>query len=249
MRFFDANCFIGAPMIPGTHAPETAESLLAAMDRAGIERALVWHVAQRDYEPLAGNAMLAQEIEAHDRLMGVWTLLPTACGEIGEPDLWLEEAARRHVAAVRAFPDDNRYLLRAEALGDVLDALTERRIPLLLSCTSDAAWGPIYDLLAAFPKLTVILSDLRVWPCDRYFRPLLARYAGVHVETSMLLADGGIETFVTTCGPDRLIFGSGFPACYHGSAMLALAHADIDDRDKCAIASENLERLIGEARL
>ena len=96
--------------------------------------------------------------------------------------------------------------------------------------------------------LTAVLCDLDIWPADRFFRPLIERYGRAHIELSRYLADGGIEAFVRDYGADRMLFGSGFPVCCHGSAMLALAHAEISDRDKAAIASGNLDRLLREPR-
>ncbi len=247
LRFFDCNTFIGAPMNPALYRPEGAESLLAAMDRAGIERALVWHVAQHDHEPLAGNDLLARAIAPHPRLIGVWTILPPQCGELGDVSEWLASAAQARVRAFRAFPAAGRYLLRSAVLGDLLDAFVMYRLPLLLSLQRGVTWEMAYNLMAEYPDLTLILCDLDVWGPDRYFRPLIERYARVHLDISTYLSDGGLEAFVEEYGAERLLFGSGHPACYHGSAMLALAHAELDDDDKQAIAAGNLERLLEES--
>jgi predicted TIM-barrel fold metal-dependent hydrolase len=250
MRFFDCNTYVGLPMNPPPGQPArpgvSAQELLAAMDRAGIEKALVWHVAQRDYDPLAGNELLAEAIAGHDRLAGCWTLLPPQCRELGDLDEWLARAAAAGVRAFRAFGQENRYLLRGEALGDVLSRLAAARRPLILSVGKE--WQAIYDLLAEFPDLTVILTDLECWGTDRYFRPLIERYPNVCVEISGYIVDGGIEAFVGDYGPRRMLFGSGFPAAYHGGMMLALARAEISEQDKQAIAADNLDRLLGEVR-
>jgi len=253
LAFFDCNTYIGSPMNGGLMPPQTAESLLAAMDRAGIARAVAWHIAQYEADPLTGNDLLARAIAPHERLIGGWTILPTQCGELGgHPqgglDDWLRAAAAARVRVFRAFPAAGRYLLRGDAVGDILEAFTLRRIPLMLSIGRGVAWETVYDLMAEFPDLTAVLCDLDIWPADRFFRPLVERYDRVHVELSQYLADGGIEAFVRDYGPDRLLFGSGFPDSYHGSAMLALAHAEISDEDKAGVASGNLDRLLREAR-
>jgi predicted TIM-barrel fold metal-dependent hydrolase len=46
-----------------------------------------------------------------------------------------------------------------------------------------------------------------------------------------------------------LVFGSGFPDNSSGAAMLALAHAEISDSQRQAIARDNLCRLLAEANL
>jgi predicted TIM-barrel fold metal-dependent hydrolase len=246
--FFDSNACIGTPSVRALHEAPSAESLLVAMDEAGIEKALVWHVAQHDLDPLAGNKLLSESVRGHDRLVGTWTMLPTQCGEIPAAERWVGDLLDAGVRAVRMFPTRNRYLPRREVIGDVLDILSERRVPLLLSLRLGPKWPEIYDLLKEFPKLTVVLCDLDIWPADRFFRPLLNLYSGAHIETSTYLADGGIEAFVRSYGSRRILFGSGFPKSYPGGAMLALRHAEIDDDDKLAIAGDNLQRLLSEVR-
>ncbi len=243
MRFFDCNTYIGDPA--NGPAGVSAEGLTAAMDRAGIERALVWHVGQRDADALAGNELLAEAIAPHERLVGCWTLLPPQTSELGEVDEWFARAAAARVRALRAFPQTHRYLLRREVLGEVLERAIAAGVPLLLAAGNED-WPQVYDLLADFPELTVILCETGCWGADRYFRPLIERYPNVHLEIGTYMLDGGIEAFVGDYGAGRLVFGSGFPAAYHGAMMLALAHAAIPEADKQAVAAGNLERLLGE---
>jgi len=252
MRFFDCNTYIGLPTnvsVPGAPvAPGvSAEELLAAMDRAGIAKALVWHVAQRDADALTGNELLARAIRPHDRLVGCWTLLPPQTHELGDLHQWLARAGQARVRALRAFPEAGRYLLRGEVLGELLEAMTAARLPLLL--TREVSWEQTYELLGEFPELTVILCDVGSWGQDRYFRPLIERYPNVYVELSGHRLDGGIEDLVARYGSRRLLFGSNFPVSYHGAMMLALARAEISEEDKQAIAAGNLERLVGEVKL
>ena len=58
MFFFDANTSIGRPPTPALRSASTCD-LIASMDRAGIARALLWHVAGRDADSLTGNRLLA----------------------------------------------------------------------------------------------------------------------------------------------------------------------------------------------
>ncbi len=248
MRFYDCNAWVGTPANGTLFSPPTAGSLVAAMDEAGVEKALVWHIAQHDYDPLEGNDLLSRAIAGHERLVGVWTMLPTQCGEIGSAEEWTGRLIEAGVQAVRMFPERNRYLPRPEVIGDLLSVLADRRVPLLLSLRRGATWAMAYDLLEAFPALTVVLCDLDVWPADRFFRPLLDRYERVHIETSTYLADAGIEAFVERYGAGRMLFGSGFPECYPGGAMLRVRHAEIGEAGRAAIAAGNIERLLSEVR-
>ncbi len=249
LTFFDANTFIGRP-VQGIPIPApTARDLLKEMDRNGIDRALVWHIAQHDYAPTVGNQMLAEQIAPHDRLVGCWTLLPTCLPEFPSPDELVSRMAGARVRALRVFAETHRYLLRREVFGVMFDLMIARRIPLVLSVDRGNGWPAIYDLLADLPELVCIVSDYGCWGADRWFRPLLERYEHVYIDLADYLLDGGIEALVGDYGASRLVFGSGFPVQYPGGMMLAIRHAQIDPADRQAIASGNLERLLGEVRL
>jgi predicted TIM-barrel fold metal-dependent hydrolase len=77
---------------------------------------------------------------------------------------------------------------------------------------------------------------------------LIERYPNLIFETSGYVVDNGIEEFCRRYSASRLVFGSGYPENSSGAAMLALAQAEIPDVARQAIASENLSRLLAEAR-
>lgn len=257
MDFFDVNCSFGLPAAPGgAIAPcPTLEDLATAHRRAGIGKALVWHMAQHDVAPQRGNAMLSEAIAGREDYVGCWTLLPGQTGEI-DPETLFERMRAERIVALRAFPYAHRWLLNRLTMGPVLDAMSDRRIPLLLSVRRMGArvgpaqaWGDIHALMTEFPDLTLIVCDHGSWGCDRYFRPLFDAFERVRVDTSLYYIDGGIESVVERYGPGRIVYGSGLPDRYPGGMMLAIAHAQISDDAKVAIAGGTARRLIEEVRL
>jgi uncharacterized protein len=247
MTYFDCNAFFGLPAQRSLAPVGSADAVLAEMDRAGVDRALVWHIAQHDVAPQTGNDLLAQAISSHERLVGCWTLLPNQAREFPAPASLFEEMQANRIVALRVFPDSHRYLLNAVSMGEVLEAMTARHIPLLLSVKRGISWRGVYDVLAEFPTLTVVVCDHGCWGEDRMFRPLLERYPNVAVDTAQYLLDGGIEALVTDYGAERLLYGSGFPESYFGGMMMALQHARISPEAKEAVAHGNLERLLAQA--
>ena len=249
MEWFDCNAYFGLPTKRPLRPVETAEALLAEMDRAGIDRALVWHVAQHDYSPTVGNEMLVRAIAAHDRLVGCCVVLPPQTHEMPRAPHLFDWMASARLRAVRVFPLANRYEFHAATLGGVLEAMDRRQVPLLVSMARGVAWGDLYRLLEAIPSLVCVVCDHGCWGQDRLFRPLLDTFPNVYVDTAGYLLDGGIEALVADYGAGRLVFGTGFPDHYHGGMMLTLRHARISDEDRQAIAGGNLVRLLGEAEL
>jgi predicted TIM-barrel fold metal-dependent hydrolase len=249
MRFFDCNCYFGLPskLVPSPALCPTADDLVAQLERAGIERAIVWHIAQQDVSPQRGNEMLAEAIGGRPNLLGCWTLLPPQTGEMPVSELLAGMKAAR-IVALRAFPGPHRFMLNRLTLGVLLDEMVERRIPLLCSMKR-MGWPELYGLLAEAPGLTAIITDHGSWGSDRYFRPLLDNYGRVYVDTTLYFLDGGVEDLVSRYGPGRMVFGSGLPERYPGGMMMAIRHGEIDEDAKAAIASGNLNRLVEEVKL
>ncbi len=247
MEFFDCNAFIGRPARREVYPPAVdAASILAEMDFCGVERALVWHVAQFDASPHLGNELLAQRIAGQPRLAGCWALLPNQAREFPPFDEFLAAMRRAQVTALRAFPIHHHFFLNEVAMGSWLAPMVEHRVPLMFSVAQGADWNILYNLLAEFPKLVCVICDHGCWGEDRRFRPLIERYPNVYVDTALYLLDGGIEAFVADYGPERLLYGSGFPACHFGGMMMTIQHARIRDEAKAAIAGKNLERILAE---
>jgi hypothetical protein len=249
VRFFDCNVFFGSPIVRALLPVPTVDTLLAELDRAGVEKALVWHIAQHDASPQVGNQLLADAIRPHSRLVGCWTVLPNQTHEFPPPEVLFREMGQARIAALRVFPNSHRFLANAVSMGELLEQMAERRLPLFLSLRRGIEWRDIYALLAEFPDLVCAICDHGCWGTDRMFRPLLERYPNVYVDTAQYLLDGGLEALVADYGARRLLFGSGFPESYLGSMMLTLRHARIPDEAKEAIASGNLERVIEEEHL
>ena len=249
--FFDCNAFLGSAQT-GTWKPAgDRAALLAAMDESGIEKALVWHVAQRDWSIPEGNALASAAVAGEERLWGCWTLLPPHTGETPCGAALHERMKKERIRAVRLFPGDHRFVAGRTALGSLLDGLARRGVPLFLSMERAGIDYPMVDrLLAEFPRLPFVLCDVGVWGVDRYTRPLLERFPNVYLETScLMLHDGVLDALVRAYGARRLLFGTGFPDRHPASAMLPLVHADMSEDDKRMIASGNVERLLGRVRL
>jgi uncharacterized protein len=247
MDFFDCNAFIGRPAVREIFQPAASPAeFLSEMDFCGVDRALVWHAAQLDAGPHAGNALLASTIQAQPRLFGCWTILPNQAHEFPPFADFLPAMLAARVRAVRAFPLDHHFELNEVAMGSWLEPMVQLRVPLFLSVAYGANWKIAYDLLAEFPNLVCVICDHGCWGEDRRFRPLIERYPHVYVDTAQYLLDGGIEAFVRDYGAERMLYGSGFPRPHFGGMMLALLHARIPEDAKAAIAGKNLERILAE---
>lgn len=244
--FFDVNARVGNTVCgprPG------AAELLAEMDRNGVDRALVRHNETDGWGPVISNQDLADLLRSDEsgRLVGVWSILPDQCGELPAGAEFFAQMKKNRIKALTLSPAAHHYVPCRLTLGRLLDEATERRVPVLLhSC---GAWREIYDFLKEFPNLHAIINLGFRWGSDRYCRPLLENYPNCRADIAGYWVPEGIRELAKTYGADRLLYGSGFPNCNHGSAMLQIRHSGLDDDATRAVAGGNLAKMLEEVQL
>ena len=227
---------------------EHAEDLLEEMDFCGVDEALVYHHAMVENDPGYGNRLILEEAaKCPQRLHATWAILPPVTEEEYAPENLIPAMKRHNVKALRTYPVKNRYFLDRITMGELLDALVERKIPLFLS--PQDGWQYIFDVLKEFPELTVVLTNYGLWGSDRFFFPLIRAYKNVYIDTSDYQVINGIDKFCGKFGDERLLFGSNFPMDYFGGPITALMSSGLSQESLERIASGNLERILSEVRL
>ena len=255
MIFYDCRTSYGKYINKrGPHSPYgTLDELLADMQKAEISGGLIYNVAADNSGVNLGNELLAADLAtaADNRpdmdLHGMYTLVPSATGELPAPAELPAVMKATRMGALRINPAAHRYLPSPRVLGDYLEMATERRIPVLLDTSAGLTIEAAECIMAAFPDLTAILFYDNVWPCDRILRPFLAAYGNLRLDTTHLTALLVYEETVSQFGADRLVYGSGAPTGYMGVNMLTIMHSDISEAEKLAICSGNLRSIIEEA--
>jgi len=207
-----------------------------------------YHHAMVENDPGYGNALILDEV-AHcpERLHATWAILPPITEEEYAPENLIPAMKKHNVKALRTYPVKNRYFLDRITMGDLLDVLVEKKIPLFLS--PQDGWQDIFDTLKEFPDLTVVLTNYGLWGSDRFFFPLIKTYKNVYIDTSDYQVINGINKFCNKFGDERLLFGSNYPMDYFGGPITALMSSDLPEVSLEKIASGNIERLISEVRL
>lgn len=227
------------------------ETLLAEMDRLGVERASVYHILAREYDPETGNARLSGELAGESRLDPVWVVMPDHTGEAPPAHALVTSMIGSGVRLARMFPaeapDSHRYSVAEWCAGELLGALEERRIPLLLDFglfrRAAPPWPELHGLLERHPSLPVVLMDIQ-GRNNRSLYALMTLYSNLYIQTGGFDVHEGIEDVCDRFGPQRLIFGSGYPRRYLGAALYQLARSGLSESDRQLIAADNLESLL-----
>lgn len=243
---FDVNCVLGK-WPEGGPTLDTADQMLAAMDRLGIGKALVRHSVGRQHDVTCSNTLLMEQIQGYERLLPCWAALPPITGEMGPMRDWLDALASGQVRAVCLYPATHGYPLVDWQCDDLLEPLAERRMVLLLEM-AETTWDQLRWLCGRYAGLRVVLLNTGY----RVLRPLYAlldAHLNLHLGVSTMSNFSGIEALSARFGANRLLFGTGQPANEGAGIVNALNYAALDQAQIRAMAAGNLERLLGEVQL
>ncbi|MBP5532117.1 MAG: amidohydrolase family protein [Lentisphaeria bacterium] len=247
--FFDADCQIGSG--PAIGVKPGVRELLADMDRFGIDRSLVRHGNCALLGAEAANRELAEMLEAAptDRLVGVWCILPDQCPELPQGDEFFAAMKRANIRALTLMPKEHLFVPCRLAVGRIMDAARERKIPVLLK-TEGNDWLNVYDFLREFPRNRVVIYERwGKWGRDRQLRPLLENYENAVFSFGGYQVPEGLRDLAELYGAERLIYGSGYPLYNQGCGMLQLKQSGLPDDAVAEIAGKNLEKMLAEVQL
>ena len=206
-----------------------AEALLREMDSCGIDEAFVYHQGMVENDPGYGNIAINEEVKkSNGRLHGTWAILPPVTENEYAPENLFPKMKEYNIKALRTYPVKNRYFLDRVTMGELLDAVSEKKIPLYLS--PQDGWEPIFNVLREFPDLTVIITNYGLWGSDRFFFPLIKAYKNVYIDTSDYQVINGFDRFYQQFGDDRLLYGSNFPMDTFGGPMAALLSSTLGEK-------------------
>lgn len=254
----DVNVLLGRwPFVPLQY--DTVDGVLALMDRAGIERALVTtfnSVFYYDYQ--IGNHEVGAACKEHPhRLVPLAVVNPTFVS-------WREHLSHcvdsYGCRGIKLHPDYHRYGLLGPEVAEVMAAARELGLPVhvqtsLLDMRHHPGYcyvweAPILDVanaIQAYPDNTLVIAG------GKHFGSRvqeLLRCAGAS-RNFYVVTDGlggpceGIGGLVEQLGYERLLYGSRLPLLYAEASRDMIEQSEIPQEQKDAIFSGNAWSLYG----
>lgn len=235
---FDANAALGRRNDKRVSV-DTAEAALDAMEKAGVGRALVHHQHAVLFDGHDGNRLLLDVIRGEPRFVPQFACNPS----FDNLDTFAAEVAELNVRSVRMDPTPHRYAFRDWVVGPWLEWLAAERIPLSLDAMEfDPA--ELHDTIKGHPDVTVLLNEVH-YSHVPWALPLLRSLPNVHIELSRLVIPDGIARVLDAAGPERVLFGSRFPASPIAPQLYNLERCGLSEQTLKAICADNLVRLLG----
>ena len=219
------------------------------MNYVGIAKALSYHSSAKEGDARQGNDTLLEEISPFSNLHPYWILKPFYIEEMDDSQAFVEKMLASKVRAGRMFPTpkENRRFLAQWSMGELLEQMEARRVPLFIDLSlfqeEEPDWAALDDLCGRHPHLPVVLAGVHNQD-DWIFYPFMRSHRNFYLELSFHYVHRGIEDICEKFGAGRLIYGSGMPLVAPEEIMTMVTHARISQEDKQLIASGNLENLL-----
>lgn len=247
---FDANVSLGRRHDKRVSVDD-AEGTLAAMEQAGVGRALVFSPHAVMWDADDGNRALLEMVRDHPGL--VPQLVASPYEDLDAFAAGVEDAG---VRSVRMLPTVYAFPFREWAIGHWLDWMAAERLPLWLpvSYPSERVWNPrlagsldpsdVYETLTAHPDVTAVLCDA-VYTDLPWVMMLLKNVPNLHLELSRFVSTDGVKVAMDTIGDERILFGSSFPDSSMPPQLYNLHHCGLSEESLARICSGNIDRILG----
>lgn len=222
------------------------DQLLSNLQRLDIAKALARTLPEDNIiDVLSANQELYADCDRHACLFPCPILVTSGNGDLPMEAEQVDEAIVHGAGAALLRPKADYWSLQPWASGPLLCAMEERRLPAY--CLSEQfSFDEVGILAHQHPQLPIIVAGVE-YRNDRTLLPLMRQFPNVYLSIgSNYTVHNGIERFVTSVGPERLLFGTGFPQVEPMGAVAMLMYAGISDEERQLVGSGNMERLIAE---
>ena len=233
---------------PGNSMVASEAELIAEMARLGIGRALVREVPDTLLVDVPhSNEKLYAAHERWTALVPCPIVLPNTGADLDSEAAQLDAAIQAGAGAVTIRPEHDHWSLAPWACEPLFRALEERRMPVL--CMHDkVTFDELAGLAERYPRIPFILAGIG-YRTQRIVLPLLDAFPNVYLSLgSNMTIHLGVEQLVATVGPERLLFGTGFPQVEAMCGITLLMYAEISSDAKALIGAGNLIRLLAAIR-
>jgi uncharacterized protein len=237
----------------------TADDLLASMDRAGVDAAIILGFAWSNADTCRehNEYLLDCAAKSGGRLIPFCTLQPR------EPDAAMGEARRCARAGARGLgelrPDNQGFTLDGRAGEALARGAEEERLVLLFHVSEPAGHsypgkrgldiGAFLQFAESAPAVNLVAAH---WGGGLPFYTLMPEVGAALRRTwfdtaaSSLLYDGRVfRAVIDLVGADRVLFGSDYPLLSQEGCLEAIRSAPLTEPERALVLGENARALLG----
>ena len=224
----------------------STQALAKHLHTAGITKALVSSIDGILYpDPAVYDAGLFKAVKSTPMLIPVPTINPGLTN-------WRKTLEANSLKAVKIIPNYHNYPLTDPAVGQLMEVLAERKIPLMIQIRVDdernqyplmkipgVDWQAVVQLANTFHNVSIVCLFAYLGEAVE----LAQKTGNVHVDISFIETFQTLPALLRKIPPERILFGSHTPFLYTESAVMKLKAARLAAKSYKAIASVNARRL------
>ena len=232
------DCLTTFGRVPKQGSSTTPLQLRDGLASQGVEKCASLSLRGVYYDSLEGNTETLRASNDFPFIIPAATLDPRRF--YGKLDQGLDLGAFK---IMRVFPDVQGWPTDYAPFERILECAQMSGL-LVMAPVQDRGNATRLSRAAAKYGLPLIITSVNYSTLSEVLA-LFHDHEKLHISTDMLNTPDGIELITDEFGPERLIFGSNYPATYFRGPLLAVQRAEIGPGAKRKILWENAARLMG----
>ncbi len=219
-----------------------ANSIVATLDRLGVNALCASHFEALYAAPPQGNKMLLEDIKKHPgRLFGYYS--PSPYYEDKELASYFEEGTG--ILGVKLHSSIQQCLLTDEGYAPALTLADRLGLPVLVHAWSAADVEQTKTLARRYKNAAFIMAHAGLLLAPREAAISACRECeNIFVDTALSSAyEGSLEYLVSKVGVDRVLYGSDIPTFDGAVSFGRVGLSKLSENDKIKIYGENARKL------
>ena len=226
------------------HTSQTAEQLIADLDRDGFDQAVIFPEPYDWVYPALHDEVAAAVKRYPNQLVPLALVNPRS----GQPGLdEVERCVREHGArAVKFRPDSQSCPANCDAVRQVVELAARLGIPVFIHSGFSINAHPltIGDIVRDYPEVRFVMQHMFDLT-GKHSVKVAKRNPNVSLETSGCYSPYLIREAIETLGPDRVLFGSDTPYLPRQLEAFKIECLHLPERVTARVFGENAAELLG----
>jgi uncharacterized protein len=234
----DAHVHLQGSVFSNDHRPSDVAQLVAAMNEAGIDRAVVLGLS----DTVTNESLLAACALFPSRLTPFVLELPSSANLQNIPQY--VTAGARGMGEIYVNPGSKETL--SVYLAPLISVARSNHLPLLLHTGDFSYTAPLLTagLIRTNPDINFILGHMGSFHYALDAIEILKTYPNAFADTSGLTSPLMLQRAAAECGADKLFFGSDYPFWHPQVELQRIYVADLGKEAEKKILGENIARLL-----
>jgi hypothetical protein len=227
LKLITCDALAGLPRKPYPLFRPDAEDLDRELARLQISAAVVRHRQCVENFPHWGNDVLAREAAGRAAWIPAVCLTPDGAPDDYSLEATMARAFARGMRIAWISPREHMFSPRPWCSGKLYGMCSEARLPLLVDYRG-ITLDEIEEILAAFPQLRLIVTQVPRFGRHRSLYALLERHPGLHLcLSSAYSVHEGIPDLVEKFGHARFVWGTSYPEAEGGAPVTLLTYIQL----------------------